>query len=95
MPAKAPNLALAAELGRLLEYSLLSCMPNARFSGRARRLLMTGERLFARAPLQPRVRRRALRPPLEVYTVGSSTLKHVAGFQYLLVRRLLRHIQHH
>jgi len=23
MPAKAPNLALAAELGRLLEYSLL------------------------------------------------------------------------
>jgi len=28
MPAKAPNLALAAELGRLLEYSLLSCMPN-------------------------------------------------------------------
>ena len=29
MPAKAPNLALAAELGRLLEYSLLSCMPNA------------------------------------------------------------------
>jgi len=28
MPAKAPNLALAAKLGRLLEYSLLSCMPN-------------------------------------------------------------------
>jgi hypothetical protein len=28
MPAKAPNLALAAELGRLLEYSLLSYMPN-------------------------------------------------------------------
>lgn len=28
MPAKAPNLALAAELGRLLEYSLLRCMHN-------------------------------------------------------------------
>jgi len=30
MPAKAPNLALAAELGRLLEYSLLTvCITHA------------------------------------------------------------------